>query len=152
WAVVAVVLGLLLATPPIAKELLAQTGSQDATAQKKTKKAKGDSKKGKATGIVMGENRATPVERIKVAKGFKVELLYSVPSAEQGSWVNMCVDNKGRFLVSDQYGGLFRFPAPPAGEPVDPAKVEKVPANIRAINGMVWAFDALYVAVNDYEK
>ena len=29
------------------------------------------------------ENKATPPERIKVAKGFAVELLYSVPAAEQ---------------------------------------------------------------------
>ena len=34
------------------------------------------------------ENRATPVSRIKAAKGFKVELLYSVPAEKQGSWVN----------------------------------------------------------------
>lgn len=109
-------------------------------------------KKPQATGIVAGENRATPVERIKAAKGFKVELLYSVPSAEQGSWVNLCLDNKGRILASDQYGGLYRFAAPATGQPLDPKNIEKVPAEIRAINGMVWAFDALYVAVNDYEK
>jgi putative heme-binding domain-containing protein len=117
--------------------------------KKKDKKAK---QPPAATGLVLGENRATPVDRIKVAKGFNVELLYSVPGAEQGSWVNLCVDNKGRIIVSDQYGGLYRFEAPAAGQPLDPAKVEKVPADIRAVNGMVWAFDALYVAVNDYDK
>lgn len=105
-----------------------------------------------ATGLVVGENRATPVERIKAAKGFQVELLYSVPSGEQGSWVNLCLDDKGRILASDQYGGLYRFAAPPAGQPLDPAAIEKAPAEIRAINGMLWAFGALYVAVNDYEK
>ncbi|MDQ3621147.1 MAG: c-type cytochrome [Verrucomicrobiota bacterium] len=98
-----------------------------------------------------GENKATPVERLKVAKGFAVELLYSVPAAEQGSWVNLCLDDKGRILVSDQYGPLYRFPPPPPGQPLDPAKIAKVPAEIRAVNGMVWAFGALYVAVNDYE-
>ncbi|HEX4148640.1 MAG TPA: c-type cytochrome, partial [Pirellulales bacterium] len=100
----------------------------------------------------LGENRATPIERVKAAKGFKAELLYSVPASDQGSWVNLCVDNKGRILASDQYGGLFRFEPPPAGQPLDPAKIQKVPAKIRAVNGMLWAFDALYVAVNDYEK
>ncbi len=115
-------------------------------------KAPAQPKKPKATGIAIGENRATPVDRIKAAKGFKVELLYSVPAAEQGSWVNLCLDNKGRILASDQYGGLYRFAAPAAGQPLDPASIEKVPAEIRAINGMLWAFDALYVAVNDYEN
>ncbi|HSI13251.1 MAG TPA: hypothetical protein VK961_14465, partial [Chthoniobacter sp.] len=33
----------------------------------------------------LGENKATPPERIKVMKDFKVELLYSVPFEEQGS-------------------------------------------------------------------
>lgn len=97
-------------------------------------------------------NKATPVERIKVAKGFKVELLYSVPSETQGSWINLCTDNKGRLLVSDQFGGLYRITPPASGETLNAADVRPVPANIRAVNGMVWAFDALYVGVNDYEK
>src|SRR5262245_33258378 len=59
------------------------------------------------------EPTATPAESLKVAKDFKVELLYSVPKEKQGSWVNMCVDPKGRLIVSDQYGGLFRVTPPP---------------------------------------
>lgn len=97
-------------------------------------------------------NKATPVERIKVAKGFKAELLYSVPADTQGSWVNLCTDNKGRLLVSDQFGGLYRITPPAAGETLRAADVQPVAADIRAVNGMVWAFDALYVGVNDYEK
>jgi putative heme-binding domain-containing protein len=103
-------------------------------------------------GPAIKENKATPIKRIKTLKDFKAELLYSVPGQDQGSWVNLCVDNKNRIIVSDQYGGLYRFAAPPVGEMLDPAKVEKVPADIRAVNGMVWAFGALYVGVNDYEK
>lgn len=105
-----------------------------------------------AVGPAIAENIATPVSRIKAPEGFAVELLYSVPGGEQGSWVNLCADDKGRIYASDQYGGLYRFPAPPAGQPLDPAKVEKVPVEIRAINGMHFAFGALYVGVNDYEK
>ena len=66
-----------------------------------------------ATATEKAGNKATPVKRIKAAKGFKVELLYSVPSDTQGSWVNLCTDNKGRLLVSDQFGGLYRI-TPPA--------------------------------------
>ncbi|EMI21024.1 heme-binding protein [Rhodopirellula maiorica SM1] len=97
-------------------------------------------------------NTATPIDRITAAEGFKVELLYSVPAEIQGSWVNLCTDNKGRLLVSDQFGGLYRITPPPAGQEIKPSDVEKVPAEIRAVNGMVWAFDALYVGVNDYER
>lgn len=103
-------------------------------------------------GPAIGENKATPVERIKAAKDFKVELLYSVPGVEEGSWVNLCADEKGRIYASDQFGGLYRFMPPAAGEQLKPADVEKVPVNIRAVNGMVFAFGALYVGVNDYEQ
>ncbi len=96
--------------------------------------------------------QATPVERLKLAKGFKAELLYSIPADLQGSWVNLCTDDKGRFLVSDQYGSLYRFHAPAQGQPLAPASIERIPAEIRAVNGMVWAFGALYVGVNDYER
>lgn len=97
-------------------------------------------------------SKATPVDRIKVAKGFKVELLYSVPGDEQGSWVNLCTDQKGRLLVSDQFGGLYRLTPPASGETLSVDDIQPVPAKIRAVNGMVWTNGALYVGVNDYEK
>ena len=103
-------------------------------------------------GAAVGENKATPLSRIRVAKDFQVELLYSVPAQEQGSWINLCLDGKGRIICSDQYGGLYRFPAPPPGQVLDPNTVEKIPAKIRAANGLLWAFGALYVGVNDYER
>ncbi len=103
-------------------------------------------------GAAVGENTATPVSRIKAPKDFQVELLYSVPGGDQGSWVNLCADDKGRIYASDQYGGLYRFTPPAPGQPLDPAAVEKVPVDMRAVNGMVFAFGALYVGVNDYES
>ena len=121
------------------------------TAQDK-KKAKRPKAKAKSVGAAVGGNTATPVDLIKAAKGFKVELLYSVPGTEQGSWVNLCTDDKGRLLVSDQFGGLYRITPPAAGQPVEAASIEKVPAAIRAVNGMVWSDGALYVGVNDYER
>jgi len=56
---------------------------------------------------------STPIENLKIAKDFRVELLYTVPKEPEGSWVNLCVDPKGRLIVSDQYGGLYRV-TPPA--------------------------------------
>ena len=122
-----------------------------ADAPKGKGKAKDKPKKPDVVGPAIGENKATPLERIKVAKDFKVELLYSVPGVEQGSWVNMCEDPKGRLYVSDQYGGLYRITVPALGQPMDPKAVEKLPIDIRAVNGMVFAFGALYAGVNDYE-
>ncbi len=149
----------------LAVAALAGTWLSAAEPAAETKKAKGKARpaegaakqatfptKQTSVGPVVGENKATPVSRIKVADGFKVELVYTVPGAEQGSWVNLCVDPKGRILASDQYGGLYRFTPPAAGETLTAAKVEKLPASIRAVNGMVFAFGALYVGVNDYEN
>src|SRR5262249_20714343 len=49
---------------------------------------------------------------IRVAKDFKIELLYTVPRETQGSWVAMCGDPKGRLIVSDQNGALYRVTLP----------------------------------------
>src|SRR5262245_36501741 len=103
-----------------------------------------------------GPGKATPAERIRVAKGFKVELLYTVPRDSQGSWVSLCVDPEGRLIASDQGGaGLFRITPPPLtplppGERGKPAgtRVEKLPADISGAQGLLWAFDSLYVMVN----
>jgi putative heme-binding domain-containing protein len=98
------------------------------------------------------EPPATPAERIKIAKDFKVELLYSVPKDKQGSWVNMCVDPKGRLIVSDQYGPLYRVtPSPLKGSSAD-TQVEKIDQPIGEAQGLVWAFDSLYVVVNKGAK
>lgn len=106
----------------------------------------------KARKPAAGGNRATPVANITKPEGFEVELLYSVPGAKQGSWVNLCNDDKGRIYASDQYGGLYRFSPPAAGGELQAGDIQKLPLEIRAINGMLFAFDALYVAVNDYER
>ena len=95
---------------------------------------------------------ATPAEKIKVVKDFKVERLYSVPKSQQGSWVSMCVDPKGRLIVSDQYGGLYRITPPPTGGPTAATKVEPIDAPIGEAQGLLWAFDSLYVVVNKGRK
>ncbi|WP_395731350.1 family 16 glycoside hydrolase [Prosthecobacter sp.] len=121
-------------------------------AKGKNAAAKAKPKRPDAVGPAIGANVATPVTNIKTLPDFKVELLYSVPGGEEGSWVNLCTDDKGRIYASDQYGGLYRFKMPAPGQTLSPADVQKVPAEIRAVNGMLFAFGALYVGVNDYEK
>ena len=98
------------------------------------------------------EPPATPAERIKVANGFKVELLYSVPKDAQGSWVNLCVDPQGRLIASDQYGPLYRITPPPLGGKAEATKVEKIDPPIGEAQGLLWAFDSLYVVVNKGQK
>lgn len=90
----------------------------------------------------------TPAANLKVAKDFKVDLLYNVPKDQQGSWVAMCVDPKGRLIVSDQYGKLYRVTLPPVNSTAE-AKVELIDVQIGAAQGLLCAFDSLYVMVNE---
>ncbi len=139
---------------PATKAFLQLAADAPKAAPKPKAKAKAPAKKPAEAnaGKAIGENKATPVDRIKAPEGFKVELLYSVPGESLGSWVALCADDKGRIYASDQYGDLYRFPAPAAGQALKADDIKKMPVSIRAINGMVWAFGALYAGVNDYEK
>ena len=102
--------------------------------------------------------QATPVEQLRLLPGFKAELIYSVPTGEQGSWVSMTVDDQGRLIASDQgslkRGGkkLFRITPPPIGEEGGEAKVEQLTAEISGAQGLLYAFDSLYVMVNGGEQ
>ena len=93
---------------------------------------------------------ANPAARIKAPKGFRVELLYSVPRDTQGSWVNMTTDPKGRLIVSDQYGKLYRVTPPglSGAAKATEIKIEPIEAPIGEAHGLLWAFDSLYVVVN----
>ena len=83
---------------------------------------------------------------IKVPEGFRVEMLHKLSDAE-GSWCAMCVDPKGRILASDLNGKLVRItPAPIGGDPLQTV-IEPIALEVGHANGMLWAFDSLYVMV-----
>lgn len=121
---------------------------------------------------------ATEPSALKVAPGFTVELLHTVPKGDQGSWVAMTIDDKGRILASDQYGGIYRLTLPPIGTSTgtkvehlaidftqvkvpasaEPADAPKEPKKNRAevgpkmevgAHGLLYAFNSLYVMVNE---
>ena len=91
---------------------------------------------------------ADPAARIKAPKGFQVDLLYSVPQEQQGSWVNMTVDPKGRLIVSDQYGSLYRVTLPATTAKGETPLIEMIDVPLGEAHGLLWAFDSLYVMVN----
>ncbi|MGH8018553.1 MAG: PQQ-dependent sugar dehydrogenase, partial [Opitutaceae bacterium] len=121
---------------------------------------------------------ATDPASLQVAPGFEVELVYTVPKEDEGSWVALTVDPRGRLIASDQYGSLYRITPPPPGETAD-ASVEKLDVDLSKIpvpkrpgtedegdppdkdpktqahppavgaQGLLYAFDSLYVMVNE---
>ena len=92
------------------------------------------------------EAAANPAGNLKVLPGFKAELLYTVPKDTQGSWVCLCHLPDGRLVASDQYGALYRVTA---GAAAGDTKVEKLDVEIGGAQGLLWAFDRLYVVRND---
>ncbi|NIP95277.1 MAG: heme-binding protein, partial [Akkermansiaceae bacterium] len=77
-------------------------------------------------------------------EGFTVEKIYQVPKGNQGSWVSMAIDPQGRLYCGDQgKTGIWRVTL--GEEP----KVEKVPVEMSGAHGLLWAFDRLYVCINE---
>ncbi len=102
------------------------------------------------SGEAFGQLGATPPSSFRVPEGFQVELLYEVPIKEQGSWVCMCVDLKGRLIVSDQYGKLYRVEVLNKGK--DGIKVDSIDFDIGMAQGLLHTKDGLYVDVNGKEN
>ena len=103
------------------------------------------------------------VANLKLPQGFKAERLYGPSEHEEGSWVSMTFDNKGRIIASDQYGYLYRISVPAIGDTINKTKVEKLevlkdPAfmtdtttgkvSMGYAHGLLYAFNSLYVMIN----
>jgi putative heme-binding domain-containing protein len=102
------------------------------------------------------------IAKLKLPDGFHAEHLYSPKEEGQGSWVAMTFDNKGRIIASDQYGNLYRVTVPAVGFDTasEKVKVEKLPIKladdtslakieIGFAHGLLYAFNSLYITVND---
>jgi putative heme-binding domain-containing protein len=97
-------------------------------------------------GTAVPADAATPP--FAVPAGFRVERLFVVPKDELGSWVCLGTDGKGRLLASDQGDkGLVRI-TPAAADGSRPTVVEKIPVPLSGAQGLLWAFDSLYVVCN----
>jgi putative heme-binding domain-containing protein len=103
------------------------------------------------------------VANLKLPQGFKAERLYGPSEHEEGSWVSMTFDNKGRIIASDQYGYLYRLSVPAIGDTINKTKIEKLevlkdPAfmtdtttgkvSMGYAHGLLYAFNSLYVMIN----
>lgn len=98
--------------------------------------------------IAADASSSVPANTFQVLPGFQVEKLFTVPKEKLGSWVSIAFDNKGRLLASDQdKKGLCRITLPKIGSQ-EAVKVEHLDVDITAAQGMLYAFDALYLSVN----
>jgi hypothetical protein len=98
------------------------------------------------------------LDKLKLPDGFVAELLYSPGENDQGSWVAMTFDDKGRMITSDQYGFLYRLELPPIGSDstvkptVEKLHIGNVADSLVGMGyaqGLLYAFNSLYVVVNN---
>ncbi|MBI3874438.1 MAG: hypothetical protein HY300_00395, partial [Verrucomicrobia bacterium] len=119
--------------------------------------ANGGAKAAKAARGGSGRREAPAAENLFTLPDFKVELIHNAES-DEGSWVNLCKDNRGRLIISPQFGkassaeeenrrGLLRVTLAPNGSV---AKREWIAQPLYDAQGMVFANGALWVAVNKY--
>lgn len=105
------------------------------------------------------ENQDPKITKLKLQSGFKAEHLYSPSEEDQGSWVAMTFDDKGRLITSDQYGALYRMELAPIGSDNLKPKIEQLKIltgeqvsdsvlQMGYAQGLLYAFNSLYVMVN----
>ncbi len=78
----------------------------------------------------------------RLAPGFAVERIYSVPRELQGSWVALAADRAGRLYASDQYGPLYRLTLP--SKTGASATAEALALPIGGVHGLTWVGADLY--------
>jgi putative heme-binding domain-containing protein len=99
-------------------------------------------------GNVLSPERSSQGSGFAIRPGFIIERLFRVPKEELGSWVAITSDPQGRLIASDQENkGLFRITPPKVGSR-EPTRVEKLDVDILSAQGLLFAFDSLYVCVN----
>lgn len=112
-------------------------------------------------------------DKLKLPDGFVAEHLFSPSDSGRGSWVAMTFDDKGRLIVSDQYGALYRLKLPPVGaDSTQQVSIEalglgkdtipgtdsvRTKVTMGFAQGLLYAFNSLYVMVNhdankDFDK
>ena len=91
--------------------------------------------------VATGQTR--PADQLKLPAGFQGQRIYEV-GGDQGSWVSLTNDPQGRLITSDQYGKLYRVTLADDAEP----KVEPIELKIGFAQGLLCAFDSLYVVAH----
>lgn len=94
-------------------------------------------------GDVFGEPSATAATDLTALPGFKVDLIRSA-KVNEGSWICMTFDDKGRIILSPERTErpLLRVELTKEGQV---KRVEAIPAPMRAAMGLAYAHESLYV-------
>lgn len=87
---------------------------------------------------------------LQLLHGFKAEKLYTPSDSTHGSWVSLAYIGDDKFVASDQYGLIYRVQIPRVGSEQSEVKVSPLEiGGFGKAQGLLWAFESLYVMVND---
>ncbi len=93
-----------------------------------------------------GSDAATDPSRFMVAPGFEIELLRTA-QADEGSWISMAFDPRGRLVIGREDQGLLRLTLP--GDGHGEMQVDTINDTLRECRGLLFAYDSLYVNANE---
>jgi putative heme-binding domain-containing protein len=94
----------------------------------------------------LGTGLASDPAALQVVPGFEVELLKSA-AKEEGSWVSLTFDPRGRLIVGREGPGLLRLTLP--SEKSAAIGVETINDTLQECRGLLYAFDSLYANANN---
>lgn len=84
------------------------------------------------------------VSRFDVPDGFKLEVVHT-GTKEDGSWVSLEIDPKGRYVIGKERQGILRLTVEEGKEP----RIETINNSLKAVHGLLFAHDSLYVVANN---
>ncbi|MBO61509.1 MAG: heme-binding protein [Verrucomicrobiales bacterium] len=90
--------------------------------------------------------RATAARHVTAPPGFDVDLIRTA-TKEEGSWVSLEFDDKGRLLIGREGPGILRMTLPE--NRFGRATVEVVNNELNECRGLLWAYDSLYANANN---
>ena len=94
----------------------------------------------------LGTNTATAAELITTTPGFNVQLVRSA-GRDEGSWIAMTFDPKGRIIIAREDRGLLRLNLADGGKSA--GRIETINTNLLECRGLLFAHGDLYANANN---
>lgn len=101
--------------------------------------------------LSLATGTATDPKSFAVPEGYRVELVRSA-GKDEGSWIALTFDPKGRAIISREDKGLWRLTWDESSDPRQPAsnqRLEAIDDSLLECRGLLWAHDSLYANANN---
>ncbi|MCH8150672.1 MAG: hypothetical protein IH987_22320, partial [Planctomycetes bacterium] len=94
----------------------------------------------------LGSDVGTDPSTFVVPEGYQIELLRSA-GKDEGSWISIAFDPKGRLVIAREDKGLLRLALPKTKH--EPIELETINDSLLECRGLLFAFGSLYVNANN---